>query len=267
MPKARICFVLPSLTGGGAERVAVDIINALDPSQWDRAMYLFAREGPYLDSLDGSIRVASSSSSSRVGRWLALRRYLRAERPQLIVSFLSYFSTLSAARAARIGARVVFNQGTPTTAFLADRDYAWRRRWRRRAFSLATRIGYGLADAIVTTSRGVAEDLISSFGVSRERIRVVHNPVDIVAIQSVAQEALEPVHERLWSHPAIVAAGRLADAKNYPLLIDALLVLRRTVPARLFAPRSISSGSATTSCCAGFSRTPGGTSPGPMCSR
>jgi len=31
-----------------------------------------------------------------------------------------------------------------------------------------------------------------------------------------------------------VAAGRLADAKNYPLLIDALAELRRTVPARLF---------------------------------
>src|SRR5204863_9150412 len=41
-------------------------------------------------------------------------------------------------------------------------------------------------------------------------------------------------HERQWSHPAIVAAGRLADAKNYPLLIDALAEVRRTVPARLF---------------------------------
>ena len=32
----------------------------------------------------------------------------------------------------------------------------------------------------------------------------------------------------------IVAAGRLADAKNYPLLIDALALLRQRVPARLF---------------------------------
>ena len=32
----------------------------------------------------------------------------------------------------------------------------------------------------------------------------------------------------------IVAAGRLADAKNYPLLIDAMGVLRQSTPARLF---------------------------------
>ena len=234
MPKAKICFVLPSLAGGGAERVAVDILNALDPSQWDRAIYLFAREGPYLDALDRTIRVASPAAISRAGRWLALRRYLREERPQLIVSFLSYFSTVSAARAAGVGARVVFNQGTPTTAFLADRDYRWRHGWHRRVFSMATRIGYRLADAIVTTSKGVADDLVSSFGVPRDRIRIVHNPVDITAIQAAAFEPLEPAHERVWSHPAIVAAGRLADAKNYPLLIEAFSALRRTLPARLF---------------------------------
>jgi len=33
--------------------------------------------------------------------------------------------------------------------------------------------------------------------------------------------------------PLIVAAGRLADAKNYPLMIEALAVLRQKMPARL----------------------------------
>ncbi|MCU1385901.1 MAG: glycosyl transferase, group 1, partial [Acidobacteria bacterium] len=232
--KTKICFVLPSLAGGGAERVAVDILNALDPSQWDRAMYLSSREGPYLELLDPSIRLTSGSRRSRRGRWLDLRRYLRAERPELVVSFLSYFSTVSATKAAGIGARVVFNQGTPTTAFLADRDYDWRHGWHRRLFSLATRVGYRLADAIVTTSKGVADDLVASFAVPRERIRIVHNPVDLVAIASGSAEPLEAVHERAWSRPAIVAAGRLADAKNYPLLIDAFDALRRSIPARLF---------------------------------
>jgi glycosyltransferase involved in cell wall biosynthesis len=141
---------------------------------------------------------------------------------------------VTAVKAACIGARVVFNQGTPTTAFLADRDYEWRRAWHRRVFSLATRVGYRMADAIVATSKGVADDLVSSFGVARERIRVVHNPVDVVAIQAAAAEPIDDAQARAWSRPVIVAAGRLADAKNYPLLIDAVGILRRTVPARLF---------------------------------
>jgi ADP-heptose:LPS heptosyltransferase len=119
----RVCFVLPSLNGGGAERAAVQILNALDPARWDRSMYLFRREGPYLDELQPSIDLVAGDGRSRLVRWLHLRRYLRAARPQLVVSFLSYFSVLSAVRGAGIGARVVFNQQTPMSAFLSDADY------------------------------------------------------------------------------------------------------------------------------------------------
>jgi glycosyltransferase involved in cell wall biosynthesis len=232
--RPRVCFVLPSLNGGGAERAAVHILNGLDDTAWDRSMYLVRRDGPYLDDLQSSIALTSGSGGSRLRQWLDLLHYFRGSRPQIIVSFLSYFSILTAARGAGIGACVVFNQQTPMSAFLTDADYPWRGTWHRRIFSLVTRAAYRLADAIVTTSAGVADDLVGAFGVPRGRIQVVHNPVDLDAIRAVADEPLDPAHAREWTHPVIVAAGRLADAKNYPLMIDALAVLRRTVPARLF---------------------------------
>ena len=234
-PRRRVCFVLPSLNGGGAERAAVHIVNALNPIVWDRSMYLFERSGPYLSDVDPAVALAAGpAGASRAGRWAALRRYLRERNPEIIMSFLSYFSVLSAARAARIGARVVFNQQTPMSAFLTDADYAWRHPWHRRAFSLVIRIGYRLADAIVTTSAGVSDDLVNQFGVRRERIRVVHNPVDLDAVRAAAAEPLDAGVQARWNAPTIVAAGRLADAKNYPLLLDAMALLRRTIPAQLF---------------------------------
>jgi hypothetical protein len=146
--RRKICFVLPSLNGGGAERAAVQILNALDASAWDRSMYLFRREGPYLDKLDDRIALSAGRSQSRVGRWRELRRFLGASRPDVVVSFLSYFSVLTASRAAGIGVRVVFNQQTPMTAFLDDADYHWRRPWHRRLFAAVTRVGFSLADRI-----------------------------------------------------------------------------------------------------------------------
>ena len=232
--RRRICFVLPSLNGGGAERAAVHILNALDSRAWDRSMYLFRREGPYLDKVDRQIALSAGQSGSRIGRWRELRRFLRANRPDLVVSFLSYFSVLSATRAAGIGARIVFNQQTPMTAFLEDADYHWRRPWHRRLFATVTRVGYGLADRIVTTSKGVADDLTSQFGVASTRIRIIHNPVDLAQIARAVADPIDPAFARDWIPPVIVAAGRLADAKNYPLLIDAMAVLRERVPARLF---------------------------------
>jgi glycosyltransferase involved in cell wall biosynthesis len=233
MVRRTICFVLPSLNGGGAERAAVQILNALDPAIWSRSMYLFRREGPYLDLVDPGIQLTASDDASRAGRWLALRRYIRRTRPQLVVVFLSYFSVLTAVRAAGTGTRVVFNLQTPMSDFLTDHDYHWRSPWHRRAMSAATRIGYRHADAIIATSSGVADDLVSRFGVARDRIRVLHNPVDLEAIYAAAREPIDG--ERPWvsTGPAIVAAGRLADAKNYPLLLEALALLRRTLPAEL----------------------------------
>lgn len=229
-----VCFVLPSLHGGGAERAAVQLLNGLDAAAWDRSMFLFNRQGPYLADLDPAIDLQSAADSSRVGRWRALREFLARRRPQVVMAFLSFATALTAARASGSGVKVVFNQQTPLTPFLTDADFAWRRGWRKAAFTAGSRLVYGAADRIVASSRGVADDLSRNFGVSPDAIRVVPNPVDLAVVRSRAKEPIAPGELLRTGDPVIVAAGRLADAKNYPLLIDALATLRESIPARLF---------------------------------
>ena len=231
--RRKIVFVLPSLNGGGAERAAVQILNGLDAAEWDRSMFLFAREGPYLSEVDPDIPIASSETSSRWGRWRALRAFIAGEHPDIVMAFLSYFSVLSAARAANAGSKVVFNLQTPMSAFLTDADYQWRRGGQKAAFSMLTRIGYGAADLIVATSQGVADDLTRAFAIDPGRIRVIHNPVDLDRVRAASAEPIDPQVLPSGSGPLIVAAGRLADAKNYPLMIDAFAALRKETPARL----------------------------------
>jgi len=231
--RRKICFVLPSLHGGGAERAAVQILNGLDPDAWDRSMFLFDREGPYLSELDPSITLASADSASRWRRWSALRSFIARERPAIVMAFLSYFTALSASRAANSGSRVVFNLQTPMSAFLTDADYQWRRRWHKAAFSAVTRAGYAAADLIVATSAGVARDLTSTFAIDPDRIRVLANPVDLDRVRSAMTEPIDATLLPPGSAPLIVAAGRLAEAKNYPLMIDAFAALRQKMPVRL----------------------------------
>ena len=232
--RRKVCFVLPSLAGGGAERAAVQILNGLDQTRWDRSMYLFRGEGPYLGELSSDVRLQAGTSASRFARWRELRRFIAATTPDLVVAFLSYFTVLSAVRAALTGAKVILNQQTPMSAFLEDADYQWRQPWRKHGFSAMTRVGYAAADRVITSSRGVAQDLTAHFGVDPSRLRVVPNPVDVEAVQAAAAEPLDAGLQRRWQRPVIVAAGRLADAKNYPLLIDALLLVRARVAATLF---------------------------------
>ena len=76
--RVKVCFVIPSLAGGGAERVAVQVLNALDGGRWDRSMFLFERSGPYLADLSPAIRLEVAPAASRLGRWRALRRFVRS---------------------------------------------------------------------------------------------------------------------------------------------------------------------------------------------
>jgi glycosyltransferase involved in cell wall biosynthesis len=229
--RRRVAFVLPSLHGGGAERAAVHIVNSLDAQQWDRSMYLATRVGPYLNDVSPGVRIASGDEVSRHSQWLALRRFLAGERPDIVMAFLSYFTVLTAARAIAGRIRVVFNQQTPMSAFLEDADYAWRQPWRRQVFAGATRMGFNAADAVVATSQGVADDLEHAFGVRRDHVTIIPNPVDLQTVKRRAREPLD--RPRQEQAPTIVAAGRLADAKNYPLLIDAMSLVLGRVPARL----------------------------------
>ena len=110
----KICFVIPSLEGGGAERVAVTVLSALDGARHDRVLYLFSAGGVYFDRIAKGVRVVVAHKQSRMGRLFEFARFLRSERPDVVMPFLSYFITAVAVWIARIPARVVFNQGTPT---------------------------------------------------------------------------------------------------------------------------------------------------------
>ena len=227
-----MAFVLPSLHGGGAERAAVKIANGLRTDGYDLTLYLFAREGAYLNEVSPAIRiVAPTQPEGRVGRLVSLRRFLAAERFDVVVSFLSHFTVFAAVRSAGSRAKYVISQQTPLSAFLTDADYHWRRPLNRRVFAAVARTIYPRADLIAATSEGVGDDLVRSYGVARDRIEVVHNPVDVEDVSRLAAEPLDPSLAP-DGRPTIVTAGRLADAKNLPLLVASLKQLAERVDFR-----------------------------------
>lgn len=228
----KVCFVLPSLVGGGAERVAVTVLNALDGSKYERVLYLFSDEGVYFDQLDPGVQVVVGGGTSWLSRLRHLAVFLRVTRPQVVMPFLSYFITAIAAWLSGSRARVVFQQGTPTTGFLEDPDFTWHQPWRRALFGLMTRVFYRRADAVVVTSQGVAADLIEKYSIPPAQIRILHNPVDLTAIAAAAAAPVDAAG--VSDRPVIVTAGRLARVKNHPLLLDAAALVLRQRPLHVW---------------------------------
>jgi glycosyltransferase involved in cell wall biosynthesis len=94
------------------------------------------------------------------------------------------------------------------------------------------RVLYKRTKAVVTVSKGVAEDL-KSLGLNSKNFKVIYNPMDIADIKKKAKE--DPKHEWLEnkSQPILLGVGRLTYQKDFAMLIKAFSKICKNTDARL----------------------------------
>jgi glycosyltransferase involved in cell wall biosynthesis len=236
----RVLFVLATLDAGGAERTVLTLLPHLRARGLDARVGLLARRGV----LDGEIepsqvvraRMApawmSYESSPGLGRILVglplvpLQQLdlLRRFRPHVVVSCTASMNLAALLSTWAYGRRRIawiLREGNNTRAILESdapsrpgRALRW---W-------ATALAYRASDRVVAISNGVADGLTRNFGVPRDCMRVVHNPVDVTRIYRRAHE----VDRALFPSRFIVACGRLHRQKGFDLLLRAFARLRET---------------------------------------
>ena len=160
----------------------------------------------------------------------SLTSYIQQHSPEALIAAtrLINLMTVWAARLSGVPVRVLVSERNPPSMALAG-----SRRWRRRYLPPLMARTYQSADAIVAVSQGVAADLIGLTGLPADRVVTIYNPVvseDIAALESapVAHPWFAP-----GQLPIVLAAGRIADQKDYPTLIQAFAHLRRRRSAHL----------------------------------
>ena len=222
---------MANLSGGGAERMMVNLANGLAAQGVGVDLLLARASGPYLDDVSREVRVREVSPTGGVSRALPfLVRYLRKERPQLLVSTLHHAS-LVALTAKRVSL-------TRIPVFLREANTPSKRvRSLRKPKDLLTdelaRLAYRYANGIIAVSDGVAEDLRAHFGLSRQKLTVLRNPV--VTDDLLEQARADPGH--LWLEagqpPVVLGAGRLHVQKDFATLIRAFAAVRKNRAAKL----------------------------------
>ena len=226
----KIALFLPSLRGGGAERVMVNLARGFYDQGINVDLVLAKAEGPYLSEVPAGVRVIDLHSSRVLFSLPGLMRYLRRERPRSILSAMDHANIVAiwARKLSGVPCRVivsVHNTLSRTTAHSSN--------LRVRLIPNLIRIFYPWADDIVTVSNGVADDFASTTGLQRERIKVIYNPV---ITPELFEKAREPLHHPWFAAgqpPVVLSVGRLTKQKDYPTLIRAFALVRRKYPARL----------------------------------
>ena len=88
MVKKKICFVIPSLGGGGAERVAFHLLNNLSLDKFDLSVIIvYKNKGDYLKGLRKEVKRIFLEKSKIRYSIPSLYRALKEENPDIVINF------------------------------------------------------------------------------------------------------------------------------------------------------------------------------------
>lgn len=226
---SRVAIFLPSLRGGGAERVFLTLANGFLERGIAVDLVLAEAVGPYLPDIPAMVRVIDLKRRRLLTSLPRLIRYLRTERPPVLLSTMSHanVAALWARQRAGVSTRVIVREAN--TLGVSTR----RGSLRNRLMPLLVRRYYPAADQIVAVSEGVAAGVLDLTGLPPDRVRVLPNPIVTRELRTRAAEPLDHPWFSAGAPPVILGVGRLVGQKDFPTLIRAFAAVRAQRPARL----------------------------------
>jgi glycosyltransferase involved in cell wall biosynthesis len=186
--------------------------------------------GPNWRDLPEGARVVDLGASHVHTSLPALVRYLRRHRPAALLSDKDKVNraALWARALARVETRVAIRMGATVSSNLA------RRRLLARWSELASiRLFYRFADAIVTPSRGAAEDLARVAGLPLTAVTAIPSPVVNERMLAASEQAADHPWFAAGEPPVILGVGELCARKDFSTLLRAFALLRKRRPCRL----------------------------------
>lgn len=220
--KPRILFVINSIAGGGAERVLLTLLEASEGLQ-DRVNFSLALldDEPRAYELPSwlSIHQLNTRGSLLHSTW-QLRQLVRQQQPDLIVSFLTRSNVASTIVARSVGLPNVISERANTSGHFAPTLAGNLSRWLVAAL-------YPRATRVIAVSRGIADDLVQTFGVRRDLVDVIANPLPADRVRHLAEQDCGLT----VAQPFCVAVSRLTVSKNVRMIVDAFA--RSSLPGSL----------------------------------
>ncbi len=222
--RRKALFVLPSLEGGGAERMTLTILRHLDRTRFEPHLAVVVRAGHFLPEVPEGVPVHDLKASRVRYAGPALVRLAWKLEPDVVLSTLGELNLLLILARPFLprGMKLLIREGTVASLWLSQ-DVR-----HGRALAWLYRRCYKRADRIVCQSDYMLEDLAEHFAVPRMKLARIYNPVDVERIRQQASAGGNPF---LGPGPHVVAAGRLSREKGFDILLDAMALVHATVPS------------------------------------
>jgi len=225
-----IALFIPSLEGGGAERAFIELANRFVAMGMKVDLVLVRAEGVYSAEVSPAVRIIALGGGRTLASVLKLSQYIRTRQPCVVMSGLDTANITNWL--------ACWLAGVPNAAVLSQRSIlsaSWRLSYPRTGWIVIKLLGlvYRQARLVICNSACAAVDLQINLGVPPERSTVLHNSVDIAAVNELAAQPVSHEWTRLKSVPLILSVGSLTKGKDVPATLRALAGLRKVREVKL----------------------------------
>lgn len=219
-----VALVLPSLQGGGAERLTIDLAREFRARGARVDIVLLRCEGAFLSVVPEGVSVVDLGVTRLRSAVLPLRRYFLREKPDAVLAAMWPLTAVTVLAATGLSRRprIVVSDHAPL-----ERQYGKSRKG-RLILKATMRATYPVADAVVAVSNGLAGELARLAGLPRQRVAAIHNPIP--------KPSRSPGFHADWGGlpgKRILSVGSFKPVKNFPLLLRAFAPLAHASEAVL----------------------------------
>lgn len=176
MEKTKVFFVVPTLYGGGAERVVSYIPQYINQEAFNVTLIIIGYEKDSTYEVTG-IPVIFLNKSRVLFSVFTLINLLRSQKPQVVLSTLSHLNVVMGyisvlfPKTKFIGRHCIVSQ---TTKKLTDEKDNWVSQLKRKKY----KFGLNLLDIVLCQSLDMYNDMqINMFKVPKHKLRIIHNPM------------------------------------------------------------------------------------------
>lgn len=221
--KTKLAIIVPSLRGGGAERVVVNIVRNIDLSKFDVTLILVKKEGKYINLIPPCISIIDLNSDRVRYSMLRLIKRLNSLKPDII------FSTLGHLNLALLAIRPFLNFKHKIIVREANTPSEVLKRLpgiKKAIFKYLYVKLYPKADIIVAQCKAMKDDIVEMVNIDENRVTYIYNPLDLEYINKNMTDK-NPYDKRKIN---LLAVGRLTYQKGFDILIDAFKIVENNIP-------------------------------------
>lgn len=213
--KKKICFIVPSLGGGGAERVAFHLLNNLNLDNFDLSVVVVYKDkGDYLKDLRKEVRKIFLKKDKIRYCLFSLYKSLKSEKPDIVINFSFDLMMLMGVFIIPFFKNIYFINRQINILSMQKFNFIKK---------ILLRVAYKNFNKIITQSKDMTEDLLKNIDISKEKIMEINNPVDISKMEKLSNENIEIEFNE--NSKNLLCVGRLSPQKGFDLIIEIMSLI------------------------------------------